>query len=297
MSIKDYFRDHCIDDTNFFDEGPSLRPNSNFIDGTLTAEIDQFRQGVEITRPEHFGAGTFKIHAGNSGHKLRQNNFGADTKYTNTDYYVEYDNFDPVTYVKFGGNASALRQKTIIGYNEQLGDEYIHNGALEPLAIRSRGVRSQYHPIRQANGAVMSGNESLGGSDEVQTVYINDVNRSTNPFSEIICIETYIKSGTRALVDAMLANPTNQILIPSNDAIINRGLSMTTPFRDIKMQRENLAQTNYETTISAALSLLNPSQDSYVNPALLERSATCGWTHSDATELGTDSVAFGGMTY
>lgn len=299
MASKAYFRDHCVDDTSFFDEGPDKRPNSNLIDGTATDVVDQFRQGVEITRPEYYGAGIVKIHAGNPGHKLRQTDFGADTKYITPNSYVDYDNFDPVTYVKAGGNASYLPQKTIVSYNEQVSDEYIYNGVLEPFTIRSRFSKSPYHPTRKANGAPMIGNERLGGSDEIQTIYVNDVARSTYAFSDVYVIQTYVTSSQPRVISAstILRNLTVISSAPTPDQIVSTGLSRSRPFNDIKLQRENLDSLSYGVIMDAALRLLDPSQDNYVNTSLSEKSANCGWTYEDSTQVGTDSIAFGGMTF
>jgi hypothetical protein len=122
-----------------FSEGPTVvrritTANSNSIG---TADVDPFRQGVELTLPEHYTKGIAKIHAGEPGHQLKQNNAGEfpDAIYPNNTFFSETDVFDPVVFVRRDINFDTL--SPILAFKAFSTTEVtIMDGVIEPLTIR-----------------------------------------------------------------------------------------------------------------------------------------------------------------
>jgi hypothetical protein len=122
-----------------FSEGPTVvrritTANSNSID---TIEGDPYRQGVELSLPEHYTRGIAKIHAGEPGHQLKQNNAGEfpDAIYPNNTFFSETDVFDPVVFVRRDINFDTL--SPILAFKAFSTTEVtIMDGVIEPLTIR-----------------------------------------------------------------------------------------------------------------------------------------------------------------
>ncbi len=66
------------------------------------------------------------------------------------------------------------------------------------------------------------------------------------------------------------------------------------PFDDTRYIRNTLPSSSYDSTLNAALSLMSGSTDNYVS--FKQKSGVAG-AYYDNTPAGTDSIAFGGMTY
>jgi len=67
------------------------------------------------------------------------------------------------------------------------------------------------------------------------------------------------------------------------------------PFADVRYVRNVPAPATESTSMLNVMSLMTGSTDNYVSYD--EVSATCGWYYDNNTSVGTDSLAFGGMTY
>lgn len=285
MASTDFFRSSYHEETSFFDEGPVVRysvgvaQNTSSID---TSQIDAYRQGVEITQMKHFDAGIVKIHAGEPGHMLRRNRFGMDRNYRTEPVFEELDYFQSELFLRAQELDSPLLWNIltfpiITSDNDQI-ENYVFDGVIEPLTIRSRAsffsidVPFEAHDVR---GALMGGNtDSTGASDQVLTIYV----RNSSTMSEML---PYLD-----LVDLIGGR------FPLN-GYFQHEKSHIKPFADIRYPR-NVSLQSYDASLESALSLMTGSTDSYIR--FDERSATSGWDF-DSNLIGTDSLAFGGMTY
>lgn len=285
MAYLNFFRDSQVKDPSFFDEGPRIvatvsttSTNTSSID---TSAIDAYRQGVELTQIKHFDAGIVKIHAGEPGHQLRRNRFGMDRNFRNDQRFEELDYFNPATFLKTQELLEPLLYNIITfpiitSDNDQI-ENYIFDGVMEPLTIRSRAsffsidIPFEAHEVK---GAVMGGNtdQSLG-SDVIVTVRNNTSTRSNVPFLDMI--------------DMMGSIPMNGYFMYSKSVIA--------PFVDVRYSRNVITSSNYDTSMIGAVSLMSGSTDNYIG--INKVSSTTGWDYDSNVMIGTDSLAFGGMGY
>lgn len=307
--IKNYYssvQQYDAIQTRVFDEGPRIYNryvgiNSSSID---TRSIDVFRQGVEITQEKHT-IGSFKISAGTPGHIVRPVAYGVNQlDIISTGSFVEIDNFDPVKYVyaqQPGVDLSTIITFPIVTSDNDQQENTLLNGIIEPLSIRpvisfsSIEFPFESHAFR---GDMMAGNIEpfRFGSDRVLTVdyvprkLVSDNNSQTR--MAFVNNEFYldafeiIKSGSSTPRQSIgyYNDESNYVdsFIDSNkyDYLKNLGLTeeklgsdMFVLFRDI----------------------LTGSTDNYVPPG--KKSGTAGFVYDNIGYAGTDSIAFGGLTY
>ena len=270
------------DDAPYFDEGPKPPRARDNTDGSMNnlSSSYPYLQGVEVTRQQQYDAGFVKIWSGEPHHALRQNVFGQDRNFSLGPGFTETDLFDPVTYVAAQGRSSPLNSPVftfpiVTGDNDQV-ENYNLNGIIEPLAIRpviaffSTDVPFESHAVR---ATMMCGNvDQLGGSDAVTTV---------DSFSSLG------SSGFLDMVDALGRRSMN--------GFFRFGSTTLSPFVDERLTRNVRPSDTTPQDMVAAMSSLTGSSDSYIRHN--ERSATCGWYYENGTSMGTDSLAFGGMTH
>lgn len=289
MSTPAFFRNTYRDEPTFFDEGPApldrkpvVASDGRFVNTSsiATAQIDAYRQGVELTQIKHFDAGLVKIHAGEPGHMLRRNRFGMDRNYRTEPVFEELDYFSSQTFLRAQELDSPLLFNIltfpiITSDNDQI-ENYIFDGVIEPLTIRSRAsffsidVPFEAHEVR---GALMAGNtDSTWASDRIMTVTTFEPDFRPIPYLDLV-----------DMIDGRF--PLNGFFQHEKSAI--------KPFNDKRYPR-NVSLQAYSDDMSAAVSLMSGSTDNYVR--FDEESATCGWDYEFTTQ-GTDSLAFGGMTY
>jgi len=286
MSHQQFFRNISEKEPDFFDEGPVIFKkiatvtNSGSIE---TIRIDGYRQGVELTQQKHFDAGIGKIHAGEPGHFLRQNRFGMDNRLLPEPEYKDLDYFSSLNYIKAQAQGSALDGDIvtfpiIIGDTSEV-DNFIFNGAIEPLTIRSIAsfysidVPFEAHSIKA--GLMNSTEDTTRASSLIVTV--NDYDTSPN----------YVP-----YLDMVDMSPAQQ---PTNGYFVTIKAALK-PFADVRYLRNIISSSSDSetSTMNAALSLMTGSTDNYIS--LKQRSATSGWDY-DYNVSGTDSLAFGGMTF
>lgn len=280
---QDFFRNGAIKETTFFDEGPKVVPpkqliiNSSSID---TSAFDAYRQGVEITQLKYFDAGIVKISAGEPGHVLRKNRFGMDKNFRPEPTFEELDYFNPVFFLKAQALADPLLLNIITfpiitGDNDQI-ENYYFDGIIEPFPIRE--VASFFSievpfVARTIRGTLMGGNsDQTWASDRVVTVDYYEPEKQQIEYLD--------------LVDIIDGHPLN--------GFFRFDKSKTRPFDDARYPRNTTLSTNYTGSMNAALSLMTGSTDNYIS--FKQKSATSGFVFAN-TPLGTDSLAFGGMTY
>lgn len=240
-----------------------------------TREIDAYRQGVEITQFKHFDAGMVKIHAGEQGHVLRVNRGGMDRNYHTYDAYVEIARIDPVVHLTTGG--------TVID-NDMLDGKTL-DGVLEPLTIRAvAGFFSTDGKFAAHGfyGSISGGSEDNEKSAaQIVNLYEFDVSSRVTRYLDMVS-----SVGDIATSHAHDHNPvTIKPFVDRSDIL-----------EDATMSTHLSAMTYAGTGIAAALRLMSGSRDmGHIAPR--EISATCGWTYDNVGGVGTDSIAFGGMTY
>jgi len=296
MTTLDFFRNIQREEPSYFDEGPKIVQkiavaiNTGSID---TSAFDGHRQGVELTQQKHFDAGIVKIHAGEPGHVLRRNRYGMDRNYRNDPRFEDIDYFNPENYIRAQENGSPILINIITfpiitSNNDQI-ENYVFDGVIEPLTIRpvasffSTEVPFESHQVR---GAVMAGNTDMSwASDIIQTVYANDL-RSKGAY-----VDMYVD--TLAFPELI----TTESHVATNFGLFDVVQPVTSPFFDIRYPRNTTLSSNYDSQLDAALSLMSGSTDNYIDQTLRMRSAATGWDYDTNAELGTDTLAFGGMVY
>jgi len=271
----------------------SLISGSFNVEGIDTSEIDGYRQGVELTQQKHFDAGLAKIHAGEPGHVLRRNRYGMDKNFRTDAAFEELDYFDPVDFIRAQDVSSPLFSSVITfpiitSDNDQI-ENYVFDGVIEPLTIRSKAsffsieVPFESHDVK---GAVMGGNtDTTFASDQVQTVYLYDLKQ------QIGFLDQYADGVT---FPGQVSGSHNA---SSNVGFFLHEKPQLSPFVDVRYPRNAPLATNYDSAMSAALSLMTGSTDSYINLAIGKRSATSGWDYDTNSGVGTDSLSFGGMVH
>lgn len=282
------FQPPLVADPSFFDEGPRLpsskATSSASSSGSIdTTAIDHYTQGIEVTTYARWSAGLVKAWAGEIGHVVRPAVFGQD-KYTFPDpAFADVDRFDARAYVAAQGpSSSPLWQPTftypvVVGDNDQA-ENHNDNGVIEPLTIRAAaGFFSTEAPFlaHDVRGGIMAGNEARGhGSDRALTVDYFAPQAAVSPFLDA--------------ADARYG------AVPTNGSGIDESSTLL-PFADSRYVRNVPPPSSEDATLLEAMSLMTGSTGGYV--AYNRRSATCGWDYDGTVAVGTDSIAFGGMTH
>lgn len=301
MATLEFFNNK--EENEFFDEGPKIHSakvivrgsefhNTSSIDTTIT---DYYRQGVELTQQKHFDKGTFKIHAGEPGHKMKRNHFGMTNSFNTVPQFTERDYFNPENYLRSTRTNSPVLSNVItfpmIANSDTSIEGYMFDGVIEPLNIRmnvsnlSTAVSLRDHEIK---GHVIDGNtDSYGRTDKIVSVYIRNLTQQPGFVDRHADAETFLLDPT-TYDRNILSN------VGYSRSITSR-LSLK-PYVDKRFVRNTEVSSYTDSTIQATLSHMSGSTDNYIAIANNERSTTCGWDY-DNNVIGTDSLAFGGMSY
>ena len=322
---KPLFSPLSITDTLFYDDGPVVithkRPTKNDISGSLNnlSSSYPFLQGVELTKQTQYDAGLVKIWSGDPQHVLKPCVFGQDKNYFPNPGFADLDLFDPVRYLELQEAGSPLWQNIITypivtGDNDQA-ENFNFNGIIEPFPIRevisffSINVPYEAHTIR---AGFAGGNDNIiNGSDQVLTVDYFAPSQQIVGFLDMVDIinETTTLSGS-------WSSGSWSGGIPHSGSYVGLGIFSASfvesgtplngyfrfeftsilPFSDTRYVRNAVPNDDDEQPdMIAALSLMTGSTDNYVR--FDEVSAACGWYYDNNAQIGTDSLAFGGMTY
>jgi hypothetical protein len=261
----------------YFDEGPPPPPqrltNPSRLSGEVRANIDTrlidgYRQGVELTLQKHYDMGTVKIHSGEPDHVLRQSRFGMDIYHDpNSSAYSDNDKFNPVKFIKVQEYYSYLYSDVftvpfIIDDNDEVTTDNF-DGVIEPLTIRDVvALRSLEAPF--IAHSVKAG--LAGGSDDFQ--------RGSCP---VIQLDYFF--------------PTRNTVVYDDRGYFKNEFVKIKPFDDV-----NLPDTGFmDTDLAFMLRLMRPSTGNFVPNGY--KSFCAGWDYDGNVNIGTDSIAFGGMTY
>ena len=269
----------------YFDDGPGvdndlkIKPSSTqfvLTGSMITSTFDPYRQGIELTRTKHFDmtAGP-KIHAGEPGHVLRKNSYGADRNFFDPVRYEDNTLFDPVNYIK---NQETYSFPIVTSDSFEL-ENYNFNGVIEPLTIRAAlSFSSIEFPFEShdTRGNLEDGNGNVyKANSRISNVYERNPRYRIVPWLDMI---------------DMIGEGQNKI---PTIGYLNDDKSYVTPFNDLSLKIQ-LSQ-NLEGIMLSAVQALEGSTETYINDEFV--TAPCGWTYDDVTLRGTDSIAFGGLGY
>lgn len=280
----------------WFNEGPRVKTKyAAFNSSSISTEgIDNFRQGVELTQNKHV-VGNYKISAGTPGHIINPLSFGVDNiDILAENYYKELDVFDPIAYIK--AQEKNLIEDSfmfpIVTNDVNQSENYILNGIIEPLTIRAvASFFSIEFPFEAhaTRGTLMAGNtdQLYGSSDRVLTVdYRPDVLSTVDD-------RRYIN--TDYFLDAFGSIDPNNSGLPREVGYFDTVLNTTTPFVDdtIHCDIVGMIAEDYGTDMIALIKQMSPVEENYITSKM--KSSTSGFVYDGFA--GTDSLAFGGMTY
>lgn len=285
-AYKPVFSPQPIHHTLFFDEGPRVHNAKSAVTSSLSGAMDTrasdpYAQGVEISRQSQYDAGLVKIWSGEPGHVMLYTRYGMDKNYLPNPGFAEMDYFNPVTYVKAQEEVSPLWWNIftfpiITGDNDQA-ENYDFNGIIEPLSIRQAVAFFSIDApleIRSIKASMVGGNQNqIGGADRIMSVDYFEPNREMIGFLD--------------MVDMFQGKPTV--------GYFRHEFATLPPFKDERLIRNQPLEGTEPQDVVTAMSLMTGSTDNYVR--YNQRSNTCGWYYDNNSGVGTDSLAFGGMTY
>jgi len=269
--MTDFFSDFT--ETVFFDEGPDVivKMATAIVTSSInTTNVDPYRQGTEIRQLKHYDAGIAKIFSGEPGHRLSRLTFGDASNVDDASpwRFVDVDRFDSTLMI-----SSSLTLSTLIGDNTLLANNHEPlNGAIEPLTIREvAGFFSTEWPVpsHSVKGHFGGGNADHDlSADKITNVFTIDTSRVMIPFLDEIKTFANIQIGTEFI----------------NEKTAHR------PFSDVRYVRNVKTSDPFSSDLISALSPMTGSTDNYVG--IDEQTMPAG-----GLQDGTDSIAFGGMTY
>jgi hypothetical protein len=286
-NVENFFWLNPSRDEDFFDETPHNRVlvtahDSSSID---TSAIDGYRQGIEIRSMKHFDAGTIKIHAGEPGHFVKPSTYGLNSVYYDKGPFRDAGGRDPVQFL--GASTRPDRQVTAqpfisvppLELDSRAFDRFLYDGVLDFLGARRRSEflsTDSPEDARGVFGEMQDGNvDETGASDQVVSIYEFQPLIHQRPFFDAPeLLDNRWPTGNRAV-------NTKATLVPFDDARFLRNVTTSS--------------TTYPSEMTQALSLMTGSSDNFVSDK--QRSSTSGWDYDSNSAIGTDSIAFGGMTY
>ena len=279
-----------------FNEGPENKANIISVNTSSinTSEVDQFRQGVEMSLDKH-NVGMYKISAGTPGHIIDPNSFGTvNMNIVEANFNKDLDYFDPVVYVKAqepGKDFSKIFTFPIVTSNFNQSENFSLNGVIEPFAIRSvASFFSIEFPFEShsVKGSMMGGNNDpwYKSSDRILTVDLRP--------SQKLDDRTYTNDDT--YLDSFTVITASSPIQPQG--YVNHYLNKQTSFVDSQVYVKNVGmtvETNGQDMVNVFIATMTSSLgENYITPD--KKSATAGFVY-DNTSLGTDSIVYGGLTY
>jgi hypothetical protein len=260
----------------YFDEGPPpVEPeltNPTRVSGEVRANIDTrmidgYRQGVELTLQKHYDMGTVKIHSGEPNHVLRQNRFGMDVRhYEESHAFMDNEKFNPFRFIQKQEKFSYLYDDIftlpfVIGDNDEVTTRNF-DGVIEPLTIRDIvGFRSIESPFVAHNVKA-----NIAGFDDPNL-------------------------GACQIVQVDYFNFNSDIITYDDRGYFKYEFTYLKPFSDSQETSTGFADDE----LSLALRLMKPATENFIPEN--KRSFSAGWDYDGNIKIGTDSIAFGGMTY
>lgn len=258
-----------------------------------SSSFDAHRSGVEILNSKHWAVGLAKISAGTPGHIVDPLCLGINkVSIISEDAFFEVEPFKAGVFIEIQESGIIFPEDIftypIITADTNQLENYILNGIIEPIPLRSVisnfSINVPFEP-QGVRGGVGNGNEDhRWASDQVLTVeYYEPAKKNTNAF---------LDSGeTLDIVDE-----TGKIIVPGvtiGHFYLNP--SAVSPFIDEVPARDVTNTTSYSNDLIEAISHLSSSTATYITHK--QRSSPTGFMYDNVYPFGTDSIAFGGMTY
>ena len=246
--------------------------------GSDLSIVEPQLQGVEIRTERQRYAGTLpKIWTGRSDNQIIQDSFGEGDEFRQDTPFQEMARFDPAVYLN---NRNVLMFPVVLDDPSFLDPENF-DGVIEPLTIAGRAslVAVDFPFFAHAiKGHIQGGNEdSFQKSDSISAIY---------PLALPIRTEYWIDSV--ALIGSAVSGT---IEIPGVFPDVERILS---PFDDtIALDRIRQVDSNWSGDMRVAIiQMTGSSSDNYI--PFGSKSASTGFAFYGG-QLGTDSIAFGGL--
>lgn len=300
----------------WFDEGPDDLSKDVVINSSSisTAEIDQFRQGVELTQEKH-NLGIFKISAGTQGHIVDVNCIGiTNMELEPKGYFKSMERFNAVEYLtrkvlneeeytkyliypNFPVPTSDFDQSKIVTFN----------GVLEPLTIRSVALFSSMdfpYEYRDIHGDLHGGNMDARNLSSDRVLSVDYVPKKLSPPRTLTSGSFSFTSLCRSYANNDWFGDAYEYSIVQSGSQLQPTLAYSEgkfntvdPFSDNKVYYRELGITatkHGQDMVNLFQRRAPEMADSYVPPG--KKSANAGMVY-DYSTLGTDSIAYGGTGY
>lgn len=273
------FSESAVDENTYFNDCYTNFDNrTTVIDPKNIVGSIPYRHGIEIRNQNSYVGGFVKVVSGESGHAMSHTLYGQDVMYDQILFdgvvpkFLDMSSFNPVNYLK--GEVPFPIIINNPGEQSYLRSGHLH-ATIEPLTIRDViNVRSLYFPYEAhcVWGTVEDGNEShTRSTDAVQSVKILNDN-SIIPF-----LDDWEVDGTSC-------SPGRGFYLWDENRL--------KPFVDAP--NNHFVNNKLSGSITNVTSELNYRDNGHLSNE--EIAQTSGFIF-DGAILGTDSIAFGGMTY
>jgi len=229
--------------------------------------VDLYRQGVELTLPQHYAFGIAKTHAGyfDTNHEIPQQQFGFSREPLRTESsFDDIPKMNPVDYVNAYRGTSPDQYHPYSSMEYQIVRDNVSSidGAMEPLTIRDvvkfKSIYGKVEPHSiKANHE--SGNSSFyGKGDQVVGVY----KRSDQKMGDYFFVDGQDRMGNLTIVNEIEDRSDTRRLGAFDDSQVRDGFIL-----DDTM--------NLDAELLAALDDCSPNTDNYVGVDY--DSASNGW--------------------
>lgn len=254
-------------------------------DYIVSSSIDAYRHGIEITEEKHWAAGVAKISAGTAGHLFDESRYGVPRfPLISADKFFEIETFDPVKFVETGGDYNQFTYP-IVTSDRNLEENFILDGIIEPFPIRqvisNFSTNFPFEP-RAFRASIESGNPNKTFSSDLvvshdyffptlenRAWYLDD--------SDLIYLDPQATGSLNIRIDHFNIDQNYQV-----------------SFVDVVPPRGNTVRSSYTGDLLNAVNAMPPRETSYLSEKQV--SFSCGFTYNN-NELGTDSIAYGGLLY
>lgn len=264
-----------------FNEDADDRPaqvNNTLSSSLDTTAVDMFRQGVEVTTWRHWAQGIVKITAGEPGHIVQPENYGLRSPILKGQVLVDKDAVDPVKFINASTNLTHRTSYLFASWppanlSRTESSEFLLDGVLDAVDVRN--VNACFggdvpYEGRGVRGAVMAGNIDEQGRSDIIVTYIEPITSGSFPaYKDIPDTYGLRWPNTRYHLDIASLQPFTD--------------------RTIYLGEE---ESPSDPQIVAIVNHITGSGD-FLPPGC--RASTSGWVYDDG--VGTDSIAFGGLTY
>lgn len=258
-----------------------------------SASFDAYRSGVNILNSAQWAAGIVKISAGTPGHIIEPLCLGVNkVSILSADAFVEIEPFNPVIFVGVQHEGIVYPEEVftfpIVTSDNNQSENYILNGIIEPIPIRSVvsnfSINAPFEP-QGVRGGVGNGNEDHRlSADQVLTVDYYEPQKEN--------AAAFLDSGETLDI----RDDEGKILVPGiSIGYFYLNPNVSSPFVDEVLARDVVEGTSYANDLIEAIAHLSSSTATYITRK--QRSASTGFMYDNVNPAGTDSIAFGGMTY